>query len=50
MLSGNKWTIGHLGVRWQVTVAKEYGWMTWRLMIEGKSHNKGFLMSERVRC
>jgi hypothetical protein len=47
MLSCNKWTTGHLGVRWQVTVDQTYGRMTWRLGIGGKSRNKGLVMSER---
>jgi hypothetical protein len=47
MLSCNKWTMGHLGVRWQVKVAQTYGWMTWRLEIGGKSRNKRLVMSER---
>jgi hypothetical protein len=47
MLSYNKWTTGHLGVRWQVTVAKTYGRVTWRLVIGGKSRNKGLFMSEK---
>jgi hypothetical protein len=47
MLSCNKWTTGHLGVRWQVTVAQTYGRVTWRLGIGGKSHNKELFMSER---
>jgi hypothetical protein len=46
-LSSNKWTTGHLGVRWQVTVAERYGRVTWRLGIGGKSRNKGLAMSER---
>jgi hypothetical protein len=47
MLSCNKWTTGHLGVRWQVTVAQTYGRVTWRPGIGGKSRNKGLFMSER---
>jgi hypothetical protein len=47
MLSCNKWTTGHLGVRWQVTVAKTYGRVTWRLVIGGKSRNRGPVMSEK---
>jgi hypothetical protein len=46
-LSSNKWTTGHLGVRWQVTVAERYGRVTWRLGIGGKSRNKGLSMSEK---
>jgi hypothetical protein len=41
--------MGHLGVRWQVTVAEKYGRVTWWLGIGGKSHNKGLSMSERGR-
>jgi hypothetical protein len=48
-LSSNKWTMGHLGVRWEVTVAKRYRWVTWLLGIIGKSRNKGLAMSERGR-
>jgi hypothetical protein len=47
MLSCNKWTTGHLGVRWLVTVAKTYGRVTWRLVIGGKSRHKGLFMSEK---
>jgi hypothetical protein len=47
MLSGNKWTMGHLGVRWQVTVAKTYGRVTWLLGIGGESCDKGLVMSEK---
>jgi hypothetical protein len=47
MLSCNKWTTGHLGVRWQVTVDQTYERMMWRLEIGGKSCNKGLVMSER---
>jgi hypothetical protein len=47
MLSCNKWTTGHLGVRWQVTVAKTYGRVTWRLGLEVKVANKGLFMSEK---
>jgi hypothetical protein len=46
-LSSNKWTTGHLGLRWQVTVAERYGQVTWWLGIGGKSRNKGLAMSER---
>jgi hypothetical protein len=46
-LSCNKWTTGHLGVRWQVTVAKTYGRVTWRLVIGGKNRNKGLVISEK---
>jgi hypothetical protein len=46
-LSSNKWTTGHLGVRWQVTVAEKYEWVMWRLGIGGKIRNKGLVMSER---
>jgi len=35
---------GPLGVRWQVTVAKTYGRVTWRLVSGGKSRNKGLVM------
>jgi hypothetical protein len=48
MLSRNKWTTGHLGVRWQVTVAKTYCRVMWRLGIGRKSRDKGLVMSERV--
>ena len=47
MLSSNKWTMGHLGVRWQVAVAKTYGRVTWLLGIGGESRNKGLVMSEK---
>ena len=30
-----------------MTVAKTYGWVTWRLVIGGKSRNKGLFMSEK---
>jgi hypothetical protein len=46
-LSSNKWTTGHLGVRWQVTVAERYRRVTWQLGIGGKSRNKGLATSER---
>jgi hypothetical protein len=45
-LSSNKWPTDHLRMRWRVTVAEGYGWVTWRLSIGGKSHNKGLSMSE----
>jgi hypothetical protein len=48
-LSSNKWTTGHLWVRWQVTVVETYGRVMWRLGIGGKSRNKGLVMSERGR-
>jgi hypothetical protein len=38
---------GPLGMRWQVTVAKAYGQVTWWPRIGGKSRNKGLFMSER---
>jgi hypothetical protein len=47
MLSGNKWTTGHLGVRWQVTVAETYGRVTWLLRIGGESRDKGLVMSKK---
>jgi hypothetical protein len=47
MLSNNKWTTGHLGVRWQVTVSKTYKRVTWLLGIGGESCNKGLVMSEK---
>jgi len=28
-LSNNKWTIGHLEVRWQVTMAEKYERVMW---------------------
>ena len=38
---------GPLGMRWQVTVAKAYGRVTWRKGVGGKSRDKGLFMSER---
>ena len=38
---------GPLGMRWQVTVAKAYRQVTWRLVIGGKSRNRGLDMSEK---
>jgi hypothetical protein len=33
-------------MRWQGTVTKGYGWVTWWLSIGGKSHSKGLATSE----
>jgi hypothetical protein len=49
VLSRNKCTTGHLGVKWQVTVDEKYERVMWLLGIGGKSRNKGLVMSERVR-
>jgi hypothetical protein len=38
---------GPLGMKWQVTVTKAYGRVTWQPGIGGKSRNKGLFMSER---
>jgi hypothetical protein len=32
---------GPLRVKWQMTVAKAYGGVTWRQVIGGKSHRRG---------
>ena len=40
---------GPLGMSWQMTVAKVYGRVTWRLVIGGKSRQKGLFMSEGLR-
>jgi hypothetical protein len=37
---------GPLGMSWQMTVAKVYGRVTWRLVIGGKSRQKGLFISE----
>jgi hypothetical protein len=47
MLSCNKWTTGHLGVRWLVMVSKTYRRVMWRLVVGGKSRQKGLFMSEK---
>ena len=47
MLSCNEWTTGHLGVRWQVTVAQTYRRVTWRPEIGGKGRKRGPVMSEK---
>jgi hypothetical protein len=46
-LSSNKWTTGHLGVRWKVTVAEKYVRVMCLLVIGGESRNKGLIMSEK---
>jgi hypothetical protein len=38
---------GPLGMRWEMTVAKAYGWVAWMLVIGGKSRHKGLFMSEK---
>jgi hypothetical protein len=40
---------GPLGMSWQMTVAKVYGRVTWRLVIGGKSRQKGLFMSEGLK-
>jgi hypothetical protein len=46
-LSSNKWPTNHLRMRWRVTVAEGYEWVTWRLSIRGKIHIKGISTNER---